>query len=122
MLIYSDSRIWLHFVSLGASIYWYTAVKLHVYQPSGFLICRIYKTTLHWPNQQCCLAGSSKTATRILIFSIVMGANYSFYVKSNTAYVLTFLGYNNSVLAKNIADCYIFGLSFGEQLSMLTKE
>ena len=30
------------------------------------------------PNQQCCLAGSSKTAPRILIFSIAMGADYSF--------------------------------------------
>ena len=28
-------------------------------------------------NWQCCLAGSSKTAPRILIFSIAMGANYS---------------------------------------------
>jgi hypothetical protein len=27
---------------------------------------------------QCCLAGSSKTAPRILIFSIAMGADYSF--------------------------------------------
>jgi hypothetical protein len=31
---------------------------------------------------QCCLAGSSKTASRILIFSIAMGANQSpCYVK-----------------------------------------
>ena len=28
------------------------------------------------------LAGSSKTAPRILIFSIAMGADYSFYVKN----------------------------------------
>ena len=34
---------------------------------------------LEW---QCCLAGSSKTAPRILIFSIAMGADCSFYVKS----------------------------------------
>ena len=31
---------------------------------------------------QCCLAGSSKTAPMILIFSIVQEAEYSFYVKS----------------------------------------
>ena len=31
---------------------------------------------------QCYLAGSSKTAPRILIFSIVIGANYSFDIKS----------------------------------------
>ena len=33
-------------------------------------------------NWQCCLAGSSKMAPRILIFSIAMGADNSFYVKS----------------------------------------
>ena len=31
-----------------------------------------------WLNWQCCLAGSSKTAPWILIFSMAMGANYSF--------------------------------------------
>ena len=31
---------------------------------------------------QCCLAGSSQRAPRILIFSIAMGADYSFYVKT----------------------------------------
>jgi len=34
------------------------------------------------PNWPCYLAGSSKTAPMILIFSIVLGAEYSFYVKS----------------------------------------
>jgi hypothetical protein len=38
------------------------------------------------PNWQCCLASSSKTAPRILIFSIVLGAEYSFYVKSIATY------------------------------------
>jgi hypothetical protein len=33
------------------------------------------------PNWQCCLAGSSKTAPRILIFSTAMGAKPSFYMK-----------------------------------------
>ena len=44
-----------------------------------------------WPNfevngldWQCCLAGSSKMAPRISIFSIVLGAEYSFYVESKT--------------------------------------
>ena len=36
----------------------------------------------NWPNRQCCLAGSSKTAPRILIFSIAIVADYSFYVKT----------------------------------------
>ena len=31
---------------------------------------------------QCCLAGSSQRAPRILIFSIAMGADYPFYVKT----------------------------------------
>ena len=38
-------------------------------------------------------------ATRILIFSIVLGAKYSFDVKSIATYSPQFLGYNNSVLA-----------------------
>ena len=44
------------------------------------------------PNWQCCLAGSSKTAPKILIFSTAMGAEYSFYVKSITTYAPNFLG------------------------------
>jgi hypothetical protein len=38
-----------------------------------------------------CLAGSSKTAQRILIFSIVLGAEYSFYVNSIATLVCTYL-------------------------------
>ena len=34
-----------------------------------------------------------------MIFSIAMGAEYSFYVKSIATYAPTFLRYNNSVLA-----------------------
>ena len=51
------------------------------------------------PNWQCCLAGSSKRAPRILIFSIAMGAVNSFYVKSIATYAPTFFGYIISVLA-----------------------
>ena len=44
------------------------------------------KNLMHHPlnglDWQCCFAGSSKAAPRILIFSIAMGANYSFYVKT----------------------------------------
>jgi hypothetical protein len=53
----------------------------------------------NWPNWLCCLAGSSKTAPRILFFSIDLGAKYSFYVKSIATYTPQFLGYNNLVLA-----------------------
>ena len=37
-------------------------------------------------NWQCCLAGSYKMAPRNLIFSIVLDAEYSFYVKSIATY------------------------------------
>ena len=36
----------------------------------------------------------------MLIFSIAIGADYSFYVKSIATYAPTFRGYNNSVLAR----------------------
>ena len=52
-----------------------------------------------WPNGQCCLAGSSKRAPRILIFSIVLGAKYLSYVKSIATFSLKFFGYIISVLA-----------------------
>ena len=48
---------------------------------------------------QCCLAGSSKTAPRIFIFPIVLGAEYLSYVKSIATFALTFYGYIISVLA-----------------------
>ena len=41
----------------------------------------------------------SKTAPRIFIFSIVLGAEYSSYMKSIAIYALTFFGYIISVLA-----------------------
>ena len=43
------------------------------------------------PNWQCCLAGNSKTATRIFIFLIVLGAEYLYYVKSIETHVGAFL-------------------------------
>jgi hypothetical protein len=52
------------------------------YQPTAQPIWPIYQEIgqngLNW---QCCLAGSSKTAPRILIFSTAMGAKPSFYTK-----------------------------------------
>ena len=39
---------------------------------------------------QCCLAGSSQRAPRILIFSIAMGADYSFHVKTIETHARTF--------------------------------
>ena len=60
---------------------------------------------------QCCLAGSSKTAPRILISSIAMDANNSFYVKSIAAYDPTFLGYIISVLARVLAIRFFYAIA-----------
>ena len=57
------------------------------------------KTGPNWPNQQCCLDGSSKMAPRILIFTIAVGAKYLSYLKSMATFALTFFGYIISVLA-----------------------
>ena len=51
------------------------------------------------PNWQCCLAGSSKRAPRILIFSIAMDADYTFYVKSIETHVRAFLPLNISAVS-----------------------
>ena len=50
---------------------------------------------------QCCLAGSSKRAPRILIFLIAMGAEY--YVKSIATFAPEFYGYIISVLASMLS-------------------
>ena len=56
-------------------------------------------------NWQCCLDGSSKMATRILIFSIAIGAEYLSYVKSIATFALTFFGYIILVLASVYSHC-----------------
>ena len=53
------------------------------------------KNGLNW---QCCLAGSSKTAPRILIFSIAMGADYSIELISIETYAPQFIGHNKIFL------------------------
>ena len=45
----------------------------------------------------------------LIFFSIAMGADYSFFVKSIAAYAPTFLGYDNSVLAIVSSLLKIFG-------------
>jgi hypothetical protein len=42
--------------------------------------------------------GSSKTAPMIFIFSIVLGAEYLCYVKSNATFALTFYGYRTRAI------------------------
>ena len=48
---------------------------------------------------QCCLAGSSKTAPRILIFSIAIDADYSYEVKNSEIWAPAFYKHNNSFIA-----------------------
>ena len=50
-------------------------------------------------NWQCYLAGSSKTAPRILVFSIAMGAKPSFQLKSIAIWAPAFFMHNNSFIA-----------------------
>ena len=50
-------------------------------------------------NWQCCLAGSSKTAPRIFIFSMAMGADYTFELISIEVYAPQFIGHNKLFLA-----------------------
>ena len=60
-------------------------------------ICPSFEVNgLDW---QCCLAGSSKTAPRIFIFSNFLGAEYLSFVKSIATFALTFFRYIISVLA-----------------------
>ena len=66
-------------------------------------------------NWQFCLAGGAKTAPRILILSIAMGADYSFYVKSIATYAPAFLRYNNSVLARVFQPIILRPTVFGTQ-------
>ena len=47
-------------------------------------------------NWQCCLADSSKTAPRIFIFSMAMGADYSLELIFNETCAPQFNGHNNS--------------------------
>ena len=54
------------------------------------------------------LSGSSKTAPRILIFSIAMVANYLFDVKNIDIWVPAFFKHNNSFIAT--VNVYVFML------------
>ena len=53
---------------------------------------------------QCCLAGSSKTAPRIFIFSIVLGAENLSYVKSIETHARAFLPLNISDISSVLYD------------------
>ena len=55
-------------------------LELPAKQPIQPIYFKIGPNWPNWPNWQCCLAGSSKTAPRILIFSIAMSADYSFEI------------------------------------------
>jgi hypothetical protein len=73
------------------------------------LHCQISPIQPIWPifavNGQCCLAGSCKTAPRILTFSITMGADYSFEQNSIETYKApTFFEHNNLFLGSVLRD------------------
>jgi hypothetical protein len=61
-------------------------------------------------NWQCCLAGSSKTAPKILIFSMTIGADYSFELISLETCVSQFIGHNKSFLG-SVSSLCMFVLS-----------
>ena len=73
------------------------------FEPMAVKKIKICQNGLNW---QCCLAGSSKTALRIFIFSIVLGAKYLSYVRSIETHVRIFLPLNisavGSVLIMNL--------------------
>ena len=53
---------------------------------------------MEWLGSAVYLAGSSKTAPRILIFSIFMGAKYSIELISIETYAPQFIGHNTFFL------------------------
>ena len=53
---------------------------------------------------QCYLAGSTKMAPRILIFSIAIGADHSYEVKNNEIWAPAFFKHNNSFIATVTSD------------------
>ena len=88
----------------------------------------------------CCLAGSSKTAPGILIFSIAICAHYSFEVKNIEIWPPAFFKHNNSFIATvpphlvhvviechlviNVCfhkDCFVFADSEVESKNLTTK-
>ena len=74
-------------------------VKQHCqFSPSG----QIFEG--HGLDWQCYLAGSSKTAPRILIFSIAIGADYSFDIKSGFSILPAFSLHNNFDIASVICN------------------
>ena len=69
---------------------------------------------------QRCLASSSKSAPRIFIFSIVLGTEYSSYVKSIAPFALTFFGYIISVLAS--VESQAIPALFGRSIKFFTLD
>ena len=68
-----------------------------------------------WPNfevngldWQCCLAGSSKRAPRIFIFSIDLGAENLSYVKSIETHARAFLPLNISAISSVVSQTDIW--------------
>ena len=100
---YVDPKQSLGFFSLFSFIF--VTLKTQIIYPKN-VRAKVKTIWTIWPSLwvngldwQCYLAGSSKTAPRIFIFSIAMVAKYLFYVTSISTFALTFFGYIISVLA-----------------------
>ena len=66
-------------------------------EPNGYILSKSFE--VNWLDWHCCLAGSSKTAPRILIVSIAMVADYLFDVKIFDIWEPAFFKHNNSIIA-----------------------
>ena len=64
--------------------------------------------TVNGLDWHCCLAGSSKTAPKILIVSIAMVADYLFDVKIFDIWAPPFFKHNNSIIATVLQIIYSF--------------
>ena len=70
-------------------------LKRHLYSDiSLYFLLNQWTVEGYFYNWQCCLAGSSKTAPRIFIFSNVLGAKNLSYVKSIETHARAFLTLN----------------------------
>ena len=75
-------------VGLSYNVFW--SYQLNSTANSAHLVNRL--------NWQCCLAGGYKTAPKILIFSIAMGADYSFELIFIVHWLPQFIGHNKIFL------------------------
>ena len=91
-LFMSNQHLWQLIKSKSCGPFW----SYQLNSTANPFTSKIGPNGLLW---QCCLAGSSKMAPRILIFSIAMGAKPSFQLKSIATWAPAFFMHNNSFIA-----------------------